>query len=99
MGTGGYGATRRNDGMDAVRGGISTPEWREVYGQSVAQDVIETGRVLLEYPESSPKTEQKTFGSKKPRSDLDEHIHACTWLASSRVITRLYRCGHVWLSH
>ena len=43
------------DSLDQVRGGISTPEWREVYGQSVAQDVVDAGIILLEYPESLPR--------------------------------------------
>jgi CHAT domain-containing protein/tetratricopeptide (TPR) repeat protein len=43
------------DSLDQVRGGISTPEWREVYGQSVAQEVADAGIILLEYPESLPR--------------------------------------------
>jgi len=50
------------DSLTAVRGGISTPEWREVYGQWVAQDVVEAGRVLLEYPESAaPSVRARSF--------------------------------------
>ncbi len=50
------------DSLANVRTGISTPQWREVYGQWVAQDVIESGRVLLEYPESSSRAErERTF--------------------------------------
>jgi Tfp pilus assembly protein PilF len=47
------------DSLAEVRGGISTPQWREVYGQWVARDVIESGRVLLEYPESSSRAERE----------------------------------------
>jgi hypothetical protein len=47
------------DSLTNVRTGISTPQWREVYGQWVAQDVIESGRVLLEYPESSSRPERE----------------------------------------
>lgn len=47
------------DSLTGVRTGISTPQWREVYGQWVAQDVIESGRVLLEYSESSTRTERE----------------------------------------
>ncbi len=50
------------DSLTAVRGGISTAEWREVYGQWVAQDVVEAGRVLLEYPESAaPSVRERSF--------------------------------------
>lgn len=41
------------DSLDATRSGIGTSEWREVYGQWVARDVVEAGRVLLEYPPTS----------------------------------------------
>ena len=47
------------DSLDAVRGGISTADWREVYGTWVSQDVIEAGRVLLEYPESSSRASRE----------------------------------------
>jgi len=47
------------DSLATVRTGISTAQWREVYGQWVAQDVIEAGRVLLEYPESSSRAERE----------------------------------------
>lgn len=50
------------DSLTAVRVGISTPEWREVYGQWVAQDVVEAGRVLLEYPElAAPPVRARAF--------------------------------------
>lgn len=50
------------DSLDAARGGIGTPEWREVYGQHVSQDVVEAGRILLEYPESSsPALRERAF--------------------------------------
>ena len=44
------------DSVEAFRGGISTAEWREVYGQQVARGVVDAGRVLLEYPESTPQS-------------------------------------------
>jgi tetratricopeptide (TPR) repeat protein len=44
------------DSLEAFRGGISTAEWREVYGQQVERGVVEAGRVLLEYPESAPQS-------------------------------------------
>ncbi len=44
------------DSLEVFRGGISTPEWREVYGQAVARDVVEAGRVLLTYPDSLPQS-------------------------------------------
>jgi hypothetical protein len=40
------------DSVEAFRGGISTAEWREVYGQQVSSGVVDAGRVLLEYPDS-----------------------------------------------
>lgn len=40
------------DSMEAFRGGISTAEWREVFGQQMASRVVDAGRVLLEYPDS-----------------------------------------------
>lgn len=43
------------DSLEAFRGGISTPEWREVYGQEVATEVVDAGSVLLEYPDSSSR--------------------------------------------
>ena len=43
------------DSLEVFRGGISTAEWREVYGQGVARDVVEAGRVLLTYPDSLPQ--------------------------------------------
>ena len=36
--------------LDSFRGGITTAEWREVYGQEVSRMVLEAARVLLEYP-------------------------------------------------
>jgi hypothetical protein len=39
--------------LEAFRGGISTVEWREVYGEEVGRGVVEAGRVLLEYPTST----------------------------------------------
>ncbi|HET6462303.1 MAG TPA: CHAT domain-containing tetratricopeptide repeat protein [Candidatus Krumholzibacteria bacterium] len=64
------------DSLDRVRGDISTPEWREVYGQWMSLDVIEAARVLLEHPSSSPREmrEQAFFDavqSVKVRSLLD----------------------------
>ena len=59
------------DSLDVVRGDISTPEWREVYGQWMSMDVIESARVLLEYPGSSPRAarEQAFF-------DAVQHVQA-----------------------
>lgn len=47
------------DSLDAVRGGIGTAEWREVYGQSVSEDVVEAGRVLLEYPQTASRAKRE----------------------------------------
>ncbi|HXV14974.1 MAG TPA: CHAT domain-containing protein [Candidatus Krumholzibacteria bacterium] len=41
------------DSIEAFRGGISTAEWREVYGQGVSRGVVDAGRVLLSFPEAS----------------------------------------------
>lgn len=38
------------DSLEAFRGGISTVEWREVFGQQVASQVVDAAQVLLEYP-------------------------------------------------
>lgn len=44
------------DSMEAIRGSITTPDWRETYGQEVSQDIVEAGRVLLEVPRSAPQS-------------------------------------------
>ncbi len=44
------------DSMEAIRGGITTPDWRETYGQEVSRDIVEAGRVLLEVPASAPQS-------------------------------------------
>ncbi len=50
------------DSMEAIRGGITTPDWRETYGQEVSQDIVEAGRVLLEVPTSaSQSTRDEAF--------------------------------------
>ena len=50
------------DSIEAIRGGISTAEWREVYGQEIARDVLDAGRVLMEYPPSLPlSTRERAF--------------------------------------
>ncbi len=50
------------DSLEALRGGTSAAEWREVYGQKIARDVVEAGRVLLEYPDSLPQSARaRTF--------------------------------------
>ncbi len=50
------------DSLEALRGGTSAAEWREVYGQQVARDVLEAGRVLLESPDSLPlSTRERAF--------------------------------------
>jgi CHAT domain-containing protein/tetratricopeptide (TPR) repeat protein len=41
------------DTLEAFRGGISSAEWRETYGESISPGVIEAARVLLEYPDSA----------------------------------------------
>jgi tetratricopeptide (TPR) repeat protein len=40
------------DRLEDFRGRITTPEWREVYGQETSRLVLEAARVLLEYPDS-----------------------------------------------
>ncbi len=47
------------DSLEAFRGGISTAEWREVYGAQVASGVVDAGRVLLEYPPALPRSERE----------------------------------------
>jgi CHAT domain-containing protein/tetratricopeptide (TPR) repeat protein len=50
------------DSLEAFRGGTSTVEWREVYGEEVGRGVVEAGRVLLEYPTStSQHARDETF--------------------------------------
>lgn len=43
------------DSLDTVRGGMATPEWREVFGQKTARDIVDAGRILLEYPDDLPE--------------------------------------------
>lgn len=64
------------DSLDAGRGGISAPEWREVYGQETAHDVLDAGRILIEYPDqvAAAEREKAFFDSMqrfKTRSLLD----------------------------
>jgi len=86
------------DSLDGVRGEISTPEWREVYGQWMSMDVVESARVMLEYPPSAPREmrEEAFFDATqrvKARSLLDRvsrphaetHVERGTF--SSRVAT------------
>ncbi len=47
------------DSLEAFRGGISTAEWREVYGQEIARTVIEAARVLLVFPDSLPRARRE----------------------------------------
>lgn len=64
------------DSLDTARGGIATPEWREIYGQETAHDVLDAGRILIEYPDqvSAAEREKAFFDSMqrfKTRSLLD----------------------------
>jgi len=64
------------DSLDTARGGIATPEWREIYGQETAHDVVDACRILLEYPdELSARTREAAFFDSvqrfKTRSLLD----------------------------
>lgn len=43
------------DSLEAFRGGISTVEWREVFGQQVAGRVVDAAQVLLDYPPDAPR--------------------------------------------
>ena len=43
------------DSMDAFRGGITTPDWRETFGQEVARGVVDAALVLLEEPASQSR--------------------------------------------
>ncbi len=43
------------DSLEVFRGGISTVEWREVFGQQVAGRVVDAAQVLLEYPADTPR--------------------------------------------
>ncbi|HEU4929797.1 MAG TPA: CHAT domain-containing protein [Candidatus Krumholzibacteria bacterium] len=43
------------DSLEAFRGGISTVEWREVFGQQVAGRVVDAAHVRLEYPAETPR--------------------------------------------
>ena len=47
------------DSLDSVRGGFRDPEWREVYGQETAVDVLEACRVVLDYPGSLPRAQRE----------------------------------------
>jgi tetratricopeptide (TPR) repeat protein len=47
------------DSLEAFRGGISTAEWREAYGQEIARGVIEAARVLLVFPDSLPRARRE----------------------------------------
>ena len=47
------------DSLEAFRGGISTAEWREAYGQEIARTVIEAARVLLVFPDSLPRPQRE----------------------------------------
>lgn len=80
------------DSLDSVRGGITTPEWREVYGQNSARDVLDAGQVLLEYPEDLPTSarEKAFFDSMqrfKTRSLLDRMGDPGAERASQRAVT------------
>jgi CHAT domain-containing protein/tetratricopeptide (TPR) repeat protein len=46
------------DSMEALRGGIATADWREVYGQEIARDVVDAGVVLREEPASATRSER-----------------------------------------
>ncbi len=64
------------DSLDSVRGGITAPEWREAYGQGTSRDLVDAGRVLLEYPDDLPmRAREKAFFDSmqrfKTRSLLD----------------------------
>jgi CHAT domain-containing protein/tetratricopeptide (TPR) repeat protein len=43
------------DSLEAYRGGISTSDLRETFGQQTSRDVVDAGRVLLEAPRSGPQ--------------------------------------------
>ncbi|MDH4036173.1 MAG: CHAT domain-containing tetratricopeptide repeat protein [Candidatus Krumholzibacteria bacterium] len=48
--------------LEAFRGRISSPEWREAYGQETSRLVLQASRVLLEYPDSlSAAARERTF--------------------------------------
>ena len=44
------------DSLEVFRGGISTAEWREVFGQEVAGSVVDAAHVLLEYPPDAARS-------------------------------------------
>jgi tetratricopeptide (TPR) repeat protein len=43
------------DSLESSRGAIRSPEWREVYGQDIARNVVDAASLLLDYPQSSPR--------------------------------------------
>jgi len=49
---------QRHDSMEALRGGIATADWREVYGQEIAGSVVDAGVVLREEPASATRSER-----------------------------------------
>ncbi len=46
------------DSLESSRGAIRSPEWREVYGQDIARDVVDAASLLLDYPQSSPRSDR-----------------------------------------
>ncbi len=62
------------DSLESYRGTITGAQWRETVGQEMADDVVDAGRVLLEYPPSSPDRDRRFFDAMqrmKTRTLLD----------------------------
>jgi CHAT domain-containing protein/tetratricopeptide (TPR) repeat protein len=98
------------DSLDATRGAIATPDWREVYGQETSRGVLDAGHVLLEYPVDLPTSarEKAFFDSMqrfKTRSLLDRISEPRTGGATERAVTiddlqrRVLRPGELLLEY
>ena len=46
------------DSLEIARTGVGEAEWREAYGQHMANDLIEGCRIVLEYPREAPREER-----------------------------------------
>ena len=82
------------DSLEAARGGIAAPEWREMYGQDTASDLLDAGQVLLEYPDGvAASAREKAFYDSmqrfKTRSLLDRISEPRTGAEPATEHTRL----------